>query len=294
LFRITGSSPHAGVEGGRGFPPSFVAGVFVRLSVWAVAAWWLAGRHDRPELAGTIKLVLTRAWSLAVVLGSALALGGFLANRVVECVQGATEGPAYRNGNGSTPQRGLAGAVGAGVYGLVVLLALLVSADFFDWPLTRTSAAALWGLAQHLLVAGGALLIAALGARWSREITREAAGSPERSAGQYTALGIVAGTTVLAVSVLLASAGALFGVVALAILGALAWYGRTYLPDVVAGLQLRAHKVREVWIDGGPCQVAAVGLVTTELSRGGETGRLQNRLVLDACMHGAPASAGRF
>jgi hypothetical protein len=93
--------------------------------------------------------------------------------------------------------------------------------------------------------------------------------------------------------VLLSSAGVLFGLAALAILGLALWLGWGRLPDIAAGLQLRAHQVREVWFDGAPCQVAEVGLLTTELGRAGAFSRVQNRLVLEARMQGAAAQASR-
>ncbi|HXG12604.1 MAG TPA: hypothetical protein VNK04_22800 [Gemmataceae bacterium] len=292
-LRPPGSSPAA--EASAGITPTLIAGLLVRLTIWAGAAWWLARQHGRPELASTLGLIINRTWALAAVLVAALGLASLLAHRVMDCLQGLPKGgpEASRNGAGASP-RGLAGAVGAGVYGLVVLLALLIAADLFNWPLTRSSALALWQLAHHLLTAGAALLIGWLGARWARElVTPEAATSPEKRAGQYTALGIVAGTTVLAVAVLLSGAGILFGLAALAGLGALLWLVRGHLPDVAAGLQLRAHRVGEVWLDGAPWQVAAVGLLTTEVTRAGEFCRLPNRHVLEARMHGAPAEAGR-
>ncbi len=291
-LRIAGSSPPPGLDDGRGFTPTFVAGVLVRLTVWAAAALWLARQHGQPELAGTIGLVLRRTWALAGVLVTALALGSSLASQIIQCVQGPPEPAAHRNGT-AAPSRTVAGAVGAGVYALVVLLTLLVAADFFDWPLTRSSALALWQLAQHLLIAGAAFLIGALGARWAREVTLEAAGSPEKRAGQYTALGIVAGTTTLAVAVLLSSAGVLYGVAALVILGSLLWLVRTHLPDVAAGFQLRAHNVREVWLEGAAYQVAGVGLTRAEVGRAGAYSSVPNRVILDSRLHGPPVAAGR-
>ena len=38
-LRLPGSSP-PGPEADRGFTPTFVAGLLVRLTVWAAAAWW--------------------------------------------------------------------------------------------------------------------------------------------------------------------------------------------------------------------------------------------------------------
>src|SRR5204863_398128 len=51
-LRIAGSSPPPGLDDGRGFTPTFVAGMLVRLTVWAAAALWLARQHDRPGRGG--------------------------------------------------------------------------------------------------------------------------------------------------------------------------------------------------------------------------------------------------
>jgi hypothetical protein len=284
-----------GPEGEHRFTPTLVAGLLVRLTVWAAAAFWLAQRHDKPELAGTLGLIINRTWALATILVTALGLASLVAGRVIACLQGpvkaGTEALAYRNGSaGSHPS--LAGAVGAAVYGLVVLLALLVAADLFDWPLTRSSATALWQLAQHLLTAASALLIGCLGARWARDlVTPESKASAGQRAGQYTSLAIVAGTTILSVAVLLTSTGLLFGLAALVVLGLAMWLLRGHLPDVSAGLQLQMHKVREVWLDGESWDLAQVGLLSTELTRAGQFCRIQNRQVLEACVHAASAQA---
>jgi hypothetical protein len=292
-LRLPGSSP-PGPDADRGITPAFIAGLLVRLTIWAAAAWWLAHKHGKTDLASTLGLIINRTWALAAVLVAALSLGSLLARRLMDCLHGLSKGPeplSSRNG-AAAPRWEVAGAVGAGVYIFVVLLTLLIAADLFDWPLTRASALALWQFAQHLLIAGCALFIGCLGARWARDlVTPDGAASPEKRAGQYTALGIMAATTVLAVAVLLSSAGVLIGLAALAVLGFLLWMARGYLPDVIAGLQLRAHKVREVWFDGSLWQVAEVGFLTSQVGRAGEFCRLQNHRVLEARMHGAPAEA---
>jgi hypothetical protein len=294
LLRLPGASP-PDPDAERGFTPTRVAGLLVQLTVWAGAAWWLARQHGQDQLAGTLVLVIGRTWAGAGVLAGALAVASLLARRLVDCLQG----PAKAGGEGwlpraaaGAPHGNTAGVVGAGVYGLVLLLALLIAADLFDWPLTRNSAQALWQLAHNLLIAGAALLVGGLGARWARElVTPEGASSPEKRAGQYTALGIVAATTVLAVAVLLSGAGLHLGLAALAVLGCLLWLVRGYLPDVTAGLQLRAHKVRELYFSGTPWQVTEVGLLTTRLMRGGEFYHLQNRLALEALFQPQSAAA---
>jgi hypothetical protein len=291
LLRLPSSSP-PGPEPDRGFTPTVVAGLLVRLSAWAGAAWWLANKHGQVELAGTLRLILGRTWALAAVLVAALALGSLLAHRLIDCLQGGSKVEPPRNGGGAS-HRGAAGAVAAGAYVMAVLLVLLIAADWFDWPLTRSSAQALWRFAQNLLIAGAALTIGCLGARWANDLVTSGHGtpSPEKLAGQYTALGIVAATTVLAVTVVLSGAGVLIGLAALGLLGLLLWIVRGHLPDVTAGLQLRAHRAREVWFDGVPWEVVEVGLLTTQLGRAGAFSQMQNRLVLEAHMYGAPSEA---
>lgn len=290
-LRLGGTPP--GAEPGRGFSATFVAGWLVRLTVWAGAAWWLAHKHGHADLARTLVVVLSRTWAVAAMLVAALALGTLLARRLVECLQGlpgeAPVGPSRLGAGPAGPQRGVAGTAGAVVYVLALLLVLLMASDAFDWPLTRTSALALWQFAQHLLVAGAALLIGCLGARWARDlVTADGAASPEKRAGQLTGLVVMAATTVLAVVVVLSAAGVLLALAALALFGGALWMGRGHLPDVAAGLQLRAHKVREVWFEGEPWQVAEVGLLSSQLGRRGEFRPVQNRLVLEARLHAAP------
>lgn len=285
----------------RDFTATYVIGWMVRLTVWAGAGWWLAHKYGRADIASTVELITKRTWAVAAILVAALALGSLLARRLMDCLdmhpRSAPESFPGRNGAAATTvapttHRGMAGMVGAAAYILVALLVLLIAADLFDWPLTRTSALALWQFAQHILVAGAAMVIGCLGARWARELaTSGGNASAEQRAGQYTALGIMAGTTVLAVSVLLSSAGLLIGLAALAVLGLLLWLVRDHLPDVTAGFQLRAHKVREVWFEGTPWQVTDIGLVATSVCRNGEICRVQNRAALQARMQGAPTDA---
>jgi hypothetical protein len=280
----------------HGIQPTFIVGLLVRLTVWAGAAWWLARQHGQVELATTLLLIIKRTWALATVLGAALAVGRLLAQRLMDFLQvsppAGLDPLAARNGSGGGRRWDAAGAVAAGVYLMVVLMVLLIAADLFDWPLTRSSAQALWQFAQHLMVAGAALLIGGFGARWAREqVTPESTGSPEKRASQYTALAIVGGTTALAVAVLLSSAGVLIGLAALGLLGVVLWVVRGYLPDIGAGLQLRAHKVRDVWLEGISWQVSEVGFLTTQVTRAGEFWRLPNRLVMKALMHGQPVEA---
>jgi hypothetical protein len=293
-LRLPGSAPAQP----EGFTPTFVAGMLVRLTVWALAGWWLAGKHGRPDIAHTLGLVINRTWGLASALVAALALGSLLARRLNECLIGIPKAGSELASSRNSPHtsyQGAANAVGAGAYILSLLLVLLIAADMFDWPLTRSSALSLWQFTQHLVIAVAALFLGCLGARWARDLaTPDAKSSPELRAGQYTALGIMSATTVLAVAVLLASAGVLLSLGMLAILGVGLWVVRGHIPDVVAGLQLRANKVHEVFFEGHAWQLVEVGLVSSQVGRAGEICRVQNRVVLEARMHAAvPQAAPR-
>jgi hypothetical protein len=290
-FRLSSVPVGGGVD--RGLTPTRVAALLVRLTVWAAAGGWLAGRYGRPDIAETVRLVIPRVWWLTTVLAAALILGGLLARRVAECFQDPSPGGAMHR-NGTVPNRNVAGAVGAGVYGLVLLLALLTLADAFDWPLTRTAAGALWQLVQRLLTAGAALLVAYIGVRWAVALsTPVSVPTPEQRAGQYTALALVAGTTAGCVLALLPSGGAaVLGLLAVPLLGVVLWVGRGYLPDVMAGSKLRSDKVGQVHIDGTAWQVSGVGLLTTEVGRAGAFHRVRNRRVLDA-LNGAAGNGHR-
>ncbi len=285
-LRLPGSSP-GGVEAEHGITPTYLMGLLVRLTVWGGAGWWLAHKYGRNELADTLVLLLKRTWAVALVFTTALGLGSMLARRVMDCLRGLR-----KPGEGVASRWDIPGLMGAAVYLVIVLLVLMMAADVFDWPLTRSSALALWGLAQNLLVAGAALLIGSLGARWARDLASvEGATTPEKRAGQYTGLTIMAATTVLAVAVLVSSAGLLIGLASLACLALLLWLTRGYLPDVMAGLQLRLHAVREVFFENEAWQVTEVGLVTSQVCRRGEFCRLQNRVVLEARLQGTPSEA---
>jgi hypothetical protein len=273
--------------------PTFVAGLLIRLSVWAGAAAWLAQEHDRPDLAHNLGLILQRTWGFAAVLVAALALGSLLARRLISCLHAAGQPgfDARPTRNGTTASGNVsaaAGVAGGGVYLLMILLVLMTAADLFDWPLTRSSALALWQFTQRLLIAAAGLGLGYLGACWTRDLTLSEGVAPlEKRAGQYTALAIMGATTVLAVSVLLSNAGFLLCLAAMVVLGLLLWFIRGHLPDVTAGQQLRHRAVKEVWFDGERWQVMDVGLLTTQLSRAGEFSRLRNRRVLEARMHAA-------
>lgn len=289
-LRLPGSAPPSSETDAGGITPTFLVGMLVRLTVWAWAVWWLSVQQGRIDIADRLGLIISRTWALAGVLIVILAVGSLLARRLVDCLHGmkpTADPTALRNGL-AAPRSGVADAVAAAVYILVGLVVLLIAADMFDWPLTRSSAQLLWQLAQKLLIIAATLLIGLLGARWARELVAEPAASAEKRAGQVTALGILAVSIVLSLGVLLSNASLVIGLAVLGVLGIALWLCRGYLPDIAAGLQLRTQKVQEVWFDGVAWQIMDIGLLTCSVCREGAVHRVQNRIVLDARLHGAP------
>jgi hypothetical protein len=141
-FDLSGGGPGGG-PAGRGFTPTRAIGLLVRLTVWAGAVWWFLGKYGRPDVAESLRLIGGRVWAVIALLSGTLVVGGLVSRRVTDLIQGSLTGSNGAARAGAAPNRNVAGAVGAGVYGLVLLLALLAGADAFDWPLSRTAAAAL-------------------------------------------------------------------------------------------------------------------------------------------------------
>jgi hypothetical protein len=278
LFRVTGPVAEQPQED-RGFTPTMLAGLLVRLTVWAFAAAWLLRQYGKPEIADSTTKVIGQVWALAGGGAAALALAGLLARRLIECLDGGT--PATPN-RGGMPSRTVGRAVGAGIYGLVLFLTLLIAVDYFDWPQARTAMADMWQLALRLLSAGAAVLVGYLGARWAREFAAAEEDAAELQSAQKTALGIVVATTALAVALLVFGAGLGVGVAALAVAAGLLYLARGRLADVNAGLKLRKHRVGTAWFEGTPWQVEHIGLLQSAVIRNGECYKVANQIVLEA------------
>jgi hypothetical protein len=293
-FDLSGGGPGGG-PASRSYTPTRAVGLLVRLTVWAGAVWWFLGKYGRPDLAESLRLIGGRVWALIAMLAGTLVVGDLVSRRVTDLLQGSLTSSNGAARTGAASNRNVAGAVGAAVYGLVLLLALLAATDAFDWPLSHTAATALWQLGQQLLTAGAALSIAYLGARWARELaTPTGPVTPELKAGQYVGLALVGGAAIGGVMALLSGRGILIAMLAVLILGGLLWLARGYIPDLMAGLKLRKEKVAQVWIEGTACRVEGVGLLTSEVGQGNETGQVRNRLVMEAAAHGPPVGNARW
>ena len=198
---------------------------------------------------------------------------------MLECLDGGMAAAANRTG---MPSRTVAGAVGAGIYALVLFLLLLTAVDYFDLPQTRSTVADVWQLALRLLSAGAAVLVGYVGARWAREFAAAENGAADLQPAQKTALGIVVATTALAVALLVFGAGLGVGVAALAVMAGFLFLARGRLADLTAGLKLRQYKVSTAWFEGIPWQVGHIGLLHSNIARNGKYYKVANQVVLEA------------
>jgi hypothetical protein len=282
----------------RPFTATGLVSLLVRCSAWGGGVWWLA--HEQGSaLAPALAWVAGRVWSLAAVVMIALYLARFLAGQVIEFLQSPPlsdklEGWLSRPMGGREPRAwGVAILAGTAVYGVVCLLVLLIAADLFGWALTGGVMAAAWTLLLRVITAAAAMLIGWLGYRWAVSLTfAESAATPTAQATHYTALLILAGTTLLAVTLLGTTLQALVGVAFVLLVAFVAWPLRAYASDVWAGILLRAQKVQQVRLDDELSQLGEVGLLTTRLQR--REGQLQRRngLVLAAHLQTASNANG--
>jgi hypothetical protein len=286
-------------EGPWSFTPSGLVSGLVCCTAWGAGVWWLATEQGGAAFARALEWAAGRIWSLAAVLIVALYLARFLAGQVIELLRSA---PLSEKLDSWLPRAredreprvsGVAALAGIAVYGVVLLLVLLIAADLFGWALTGSVVVAAWFLLLHVVTAGTALLIGWLGYRWALSLTfSEIEAAPPGRAAHYVALGIVAGTTLLAIALLAATLQGVVGVGFVLLLGFVLWSLRGYVPDVWAGILLKRQKVQHVRLDGELSQVGEVGLLTTRLHRQEEQLTLRNRLVLDAHLQGASKSTG--
>ena len=143
----------------------------------------------------------------------------------------------------------------------------------------------MWQLALRLLSAGAAVFVGYLGARWARECATAEDGESAPKPEQKTAMGIVVGTTALAVALLVFGAGLGIGVAILAVVVGVLFLARGRLADVTAGLKLRKHNVGTAWFDGTPWQVGHIGLIQSDVTRNGTSYKVANQVVLEAAGH---------
>jgi hypothetical protein len=291
----------APADGGRaGFTPTDLVRDLVRCTACGAGVWWLATEQGWAALAHNLEWAAGRVWSLAVVLIVALYLARFLAGQVIKFVENAPLSDTLddwlpRARGGREPRvSGVATLAGTAVYGVVFLLLLLIAADLFGWALTGSAMVAAWFLLLHVVTAGTALLIGWLGYGRARSLifSEVEAAPPPRRAAHYTTLGILAGTTLLAIALLAATIQGAVGVGLALLLAFVLWPLRGYVPDVWAGILLKGQKVQHVCLDGEPSEVGEVGLLTTRLQRKEEQVSRRNGLVLEAHLQGASMSNG--
>jgi hypothetical protein len=280
-------------------PTRLVTGL-VRWTVWAGGLWALAYLHGWTELTHQIEWVAGRVWALTAAVLTALYLSRLFTAALVEVVrvtplrdkfdgwqQPAAVGREARPG-------GPAVVMGFVADGVMVLLVLLIAADLTGLALAGEALAAAWHLVLHLFTAGVALLIGWFAARSVRaqSAADAAPASTPAGFGSYTASIVLGAAALLAILLMAGNFPTYVGLVLLVVLGMLAWPAQRWLPDVYAGVLLRAQHVKEVRIDGGTYPVGPVGLLQTQLTYPEGVQTRGNRVVLDAHLGSPPSGPG--
>ena len=116
---------------------------------------------------------------------------------------------------------------------------------------------------------------------------------PETEVLVERALGIVVGTTILALGLLVGVSGFSGALVIMALLMFLLWPVRMYARDLWAGFLLRLQSVKQVQIDGAMAEVKSVGPLMTRAEREGVELTRRNRDVLAAFVAGAGKQGGQ-
>ncbi len=273
--------------------PSGALGLLAGLSVWLVVACVAARQSNDWQSAGrTLESVLAVLWKLAFVVVAALWVARLVAGPVIQLVQASTARESLeawlggRGGGRDGRPAPVAAAVGATVYGVVLLLGLMVGAEVLGWASVAEALAAVWQLGLRLLTAGAAFLLAWLGYQWVAAVT-----PPRDEADRvrwYLQLGLVCAATLGAVVLLSSDLRSLVVLAVLVAVVLLVWPWRSTFPDLVAGAYLRSSGEKSARMNGTVCEVRRVGLLATELQHDGERLVRRNREVCRAVMAAAP------
>ncbi len=270
--------------------PSDAIGYLCVGTLWAGVVWWLAVRYQLTDIANAIRVAIGRVWILAVVFGFAVGLSNWLIRSLLDFLRSPIVRdwseklmPSGREQISETVVRAFAFLV----YGFLLLFVLLVATDLFGMNTTAGAIRALWELTLRLIIAAIALGIGWLGVRWLEKLREfpELAQPPPTLAQQLTRLGIVIFSLLLVLILLTGGGSALVALLIVALVAFLILPLRNYIPDLWAGLMLKMHNVREVFINGKLVKLVRIGLLAFYLNSGDSKLVVRNRKVLDAFLN---------
>jgi hypothetical protein len=178
------------------------------------------------------------------------------------------------------------------IYVAFLLFVPVALAGLFDLTSLEGLVVPAWQICARLLTALIVFVVGYLGVAWARSQVGRAQGEGNAELGNHVALGIVVGTTVLALGMLVGVSGFSGALVIVVLLMFLLWPVRAYARDLWAGFLLRLQSVKQVQIDGATAEVKSVGPLMTRAEREGVEVTRRNRDVLAAFVEGAGKQGG--
>jgi hypothetical protein len=270
-----------------------VVGWLFTLTVWAGGACIIGWLRRIDPLIDFAQVAVTRGWQVAIVILSAVLASGWLAHTVYGLFQtpwlkreldALFTPPGKGEGSFSdTAARGIC----VFIYAAFLLLVPVAIAGLFNLATFAPLVAPAWHLCARLLTVPAAFAVGYLGLAWVRSQGKALGkeGVDHSELEYYVGLGIMVGTIVFALALLLgvsSGAGAVAMVALVGFLVFLFWPIRKNMRDIWAGVMLRLQAVQLVPIDGAVHEVQSVGLLMATVARRGEVHMRRNTEVL-AC-----------
>lgn len=281
---------------------SSVVGWLFTLTVWLGVVCVIGVLREIDPMVDFGKVAIIRGWQVAAVILSAVLASGWLAHTVHGLFQtpwlkrelNALFTPAGKaEGSFSdTASR----AVCLFIYAAFLLLVPVAIAGLFDIGSFAPLVAPAWHLCARLLTVPAAFAVGYVSLAWIRSQGKSAGneGADHSELEYYVGLGIMVGTTVFALALLLGVSSNAGGVAMLGLLAFLLflfWPVRKNLRDIWAGVLLRLQRVGIVTIQATAFEVKSVGLLMTTLQRNGVESTRRNADVLAEALK-PPANVG--
>ena len=280
---------------------SSVTGWLLTLTVWLGVVCVIGWLREIDPMVDFGQVAIIRGWQVAAVILSAVLASGWLAHTVHGLFQtpwlkrelNALFTPAEPAEGSFSDTASRAGCLC--IYAAFLLLVPVAIAGLFDLASFAPLVAPAWHLCARLLTVPAAFAVGYVSLAWVRSQGKSAGkeGADHSELEYYVGLGIMVGTTVFALALLLGVSSGAGTVAMFALIGFLLflfWPIRHNLRDIWAGVLLRLQSVTSVTFDGAPYEVKSNGLLMVTLERDGVQSTRRNAEVLAEALK-APAKA---
>lgn len=270
---------------------SSVIGWLFTLTVWVATLCVIGWFRQIDDLVDFGQVILIRGWQVAVVILAAVLASGWLAHTVYGLFQTPwlkreldalfTQSSKAEGSFSDTAAR----AICVFIYAAFLLLVPVAIAGLFNLASFAPLVAPAWYLCARLLTVPVAFAVGYLGLAWVRSQSKVTGkeGVDHSELEYYVGLGIMVGTTIFALALLLgvtSGAGVIAVVALFGFLVFLFWPIRKHIRDIWAGILLRLQSVKMVPVEGSVFEIAKVGLLMSTILRDGVESHRRNAEVL--------------